>query len=51
LPRGFTRTKGLGLKIISYRASVIGGSVEFSRRPGGGTVVTCTVPYNGKRKG
>ena len=32
---------GLGLKIMRYRARMIGASMEVSPREGGGTVVTC----------
>jgi signal transduction histidine kinase len=35
---------GMGLRIMSYRAKMIGGKLEVRSRPGGGTVVTCTCP-------
>ncbi len=38
------RTKGLGLHIMHYRASVLGGTIEITARPGGGTRVACEVP-------
>ncbi len=38
------RSKGLGLHIINYRASVLGGSLEVGSRPHGGTRIVCTVP-------
>ena len=39
--------RGMGLRIMHYRAHLAGGSLEI--RPGaeGGTVVTCTVPLRG----
>ena len=39
--------RGMGLRIMHYRAHIAGGSMEI--RPGdeGGTVVTCTVPLRG----
>ena len=37
--------KGMGLRIMQYRAEVLGGSLSISRQPGGGTaVVVCNVP-------
>ena len=35
--------KGMGLRIMSYRAGMIGGSLAIQREPGGGTAVLCTV--------
>jgi PAS domain S-box-containing protein len=35
---------GMGLHIMSYRASMIGGSLDVQRLSGGGTRVTCTFP-------
>ena len=31
--------RGMGLKIMSFRAQIIGGSVEVATRASGGTVV------------
>jgi PAS domain S-box-containing protein len=40
-----SRTKnGLGLKIMEYRANLIGGVLEIRKGNKHGTVVTCTVP-------
>lgn len=44
--RGFqlpahTRAPGGGLRLMSYRATVIGGSVAVDSRPGAGTRITC----------
>ena len=37
-------TRGMGVRIMHYRARIIGGSLEIRRGAAGGTVVTCTVP-------
>jgi PAS domain S-box-containing protein len=36
--------KGLGLRIMKYRAGIIGGTLAIQRRTHGGTEVTCVVP-------
>jgi len=38
------RRKGLGLRIMQYRASLLGGTVLVRRRPEGGTEVSCEAP-------
>ena len=42
---GFSQSRkrlgGMGLRIMSYRAGVIGGSLEVRRAPGKGTLVRC----------
>lgn len=38
---------GIGLRIMSFRASMVGGSAEFGEGEGGGTVVTCRFPVRG----
>ena len=35
--------RGMGLRIMSYRASMLGGTLSIGRAPGGGTVVTCSI--------
>jgi signal transduction histidine kinase len=35
--------RGMGLRIMQYRAGAIGGSLAVQRRPTGGTSVVCTV--------
>jgi PAS domain S-box-containing protein len=35
--------KGMGLRVMHYRAGIIGGSLEIVRGPGSGVTVTCTV--------
>jgi len=36
--------RGMGLKIMQYRAGVLGGSLQVKRRKGGGTRVHCICP-------
>jgi signal transduction histidine kinase len=36
------RTGGMGLRIMRYRAKMISGRLDVHRRPGGGTVVSCS---------
>jgi signal transduction histidine kinase len=35
---------GMGVRIMSYRARIIGGTLDISSALGEGTVVTCTLP-------
>jgi PAS domain S-box-containing protein len=44
-PRG---VKGLGLRLMRYRAGVIGGSLSVTRSASGGTAVSCRVPRGGR---
>lgn len=37
-------THGIGLRIMKYRASLIGADLEFQPSPNGGTTVRCRVP-------
>ena len=39
--------RGMGLRIMHYRAHLAGGALEVRPGAGGGTVVTCTVPLRG----
>ena len=39
--------RGMGLHIMRYRASMVGGALDFHERAGGGTVVSCTFPMKG----
>ena len=36
--------RGMGVRIMHYRARIIGGALEIRLGPDGGTVVTCAVP-------
>jgi PAS domain S-box-containing protein len=38
------KKKGLGLKIMEYRANMIGGSLNIGKGRKGGTIITCTLP-------
>jgi signal transduction histidine kinase len=44
LSSGLTRTGGMGLKIMRYRAEIISGSLDISKGADGGTIVTCVFP-------
>ncbi len=44
LPEDIARGKGMGLRIMRYRADLIGASLSIGRAPGGGTQVTCLLP-------
>jgi signal transduction histidine kinase len=44
LPGGLEQSDGLGLRIMRHRAGLIGGVLQIGPSPGGGTVVTCTLP-------
>ncbi|MFY9924689.1 MAG: sensor histidine kinase [Opitutaceae bacterium] len=38
-----SRGEGLGLRIMTHRASIIGASLAVTAQPGGGTLVICTL--------
>lgn len=44
LPAESPRAPGMGLRIMQYRAGMIGGTVVVERHSRGGTAVTCTAP-------
>ncbi|MDR3458508.1 MAG: sensor histidine kinase [Verrucomicrobiae bacterium] len=44
LPADHQKKPGMGLRIMAYRADLIGGAFSLGRRPGPGTQVTCTLP-------
>jgi len=44
LPENRQDRNGMGLRIMAYRASMIGGTFDIGRLPGSGTSVTCAVP-------
>jgi PAS domain S-box-containing protein len=50
LPREMSNPKGIGLRIMHYRAEVIGGSLVVRRHPRGGTLVVCTVGKDLRRR-
>jgi signal transduction histidine kinase len=43
-----SRSTGMGLRIMNYRASLIGASLEVGGRGPRGTLVTCSLPLEGK---
>ena len=46
LPPNFEEAKGMGLRIMRHRASLIGAKVEYANGPERGAIVTCTVPHD-----
>ena len=38
-----TRSQGMGLRVMQFRADAIGGALAVQRHPQGGTEVVCTV--------
>lgn len=38
--------EGMGLRIMPYRADMIGGRLAITPRPGGGTIVSCRFPVS-----
>ena len=42
------RNNGMGLRIMEYRASMIGGTLTIQKGPRGGTLVRCSVPVLAK---
>jgi signal transduction histidine kinase len=44
LPERLPAQRGMGLRIMAHRATMIGGALTVRRGPAGGTVVTCAVP-------
>jgi signal transduction histidine kinase len=45
-----SRSTGMGLRIMNYRASLVGGSLEIKRGSCGGTCVSCSVLIGDKSK-
>lgn len=43
IPAELPKGKGLGLRIMRYRAGIVNGTLSIDRTPEGGTCVTCTV--------
>jgi PAS domain S-box-containing protein len=44
-----SRSTGMGLRIMNYRASLIGASLEIKGTGPNGTLVTCSLPLEGKK--
>lgn len=45
LPKGL-KNKGMGLRVMNYRAGMIGASITLDGQPGRGTRVSCIMPDN-----
>ena len=39
--------EGMGLRIMNYRANMMGAALKIQKNPNGGTVVTCVLPLIG----
>ena len=46
LPDTLPENRGIGLRIMKYRASMIGATLIVERQPSGGTMVRCTLPLH-----
>jgi two-component system, LuxR family, sensor kinase FixL len=44
------KKRGLGLHIMNYRASALGGSLLVQRRKSGGTILVCSIPRDSPRQ-
>ena len=44
LPNKPNKTRGLGFRIMNYRAQAVGGRLQVTRQPNGGTRVACYLP-------
>jgi signal transduction histidine kinase len=47
-PAGQIQSKGLGLRIMRYRAEIMGGSLDIQKKSDGGTAVTCMLRNKGQ---
>ena len=43
IPEKVSKKAGIGLRIMRYRAGMIGGSLEIEKPPSGGTAVICSI--------
>ncbi len=52
LPEDFSKSQGLGIRLMAHRAAMIGGTFDVRPGPNGGTVATCSfpVPENKRRE-
>jgi signal transduction histidine kinase len=50
IPRTALEEPGMGIRIMRYRAHCIGTDLEIRAEPGGGTLVTFTIPHSVLRK-
>jgi len=44
-----SRSTGMGLKIMNYRASIVGASLEIKGTGSSGTLVTCSLPVEARK--
>jgi signal transduction histidine kinase len=44
LPGDLAEVEGTGLRIMRYRAGIVGGMLEVRSRPSGGSMVLCSAP-------
>ena len=44
LPAGAERAGGMGMRVMKYRANSVGARLVVEPRPGGGTIVRCSLP-------
>jgi signal transduction histidine kinase len=44
LPKNLLKRKGMGLRIMQYRAGMIAGSLTIKKRPEGGAIMACLIP-------
>jgi PAS domain S-box-containing protein len=52
--RGFDErnaSNGMGMKLMRYRAQMLGGDVTVANNPGGGVLVRCACPHRAPRSG
>jgi signal transduction histidine kinase len=49
MPADANRQPGVGLRLMQYRANLIGGVLQISPAGEKGTLVTCTVPQGCRR--
>lgn len=47
MPKLNPRRKGMGVRIMRYRADVIGATLTFENPPIGGTLISCSIPHAG----
>ncbi len=50
LPCDVSAQSGMGLRIMRYRAEVIGGALTVERQPRGGTRVVCRVSLHPNKR-
>ena len=45
------RSSGMGLRIMNYRANLVGASVDIRAKGSQGTLVTCDLPLEARKQG